>query len=595
MVSSKHIVNDPKAIVLDALKGVVALNPNVKLNEEYKVIHLAKVPHQVSIISGGGSGHEPSHAGFVGAGLLSAAVSGNVFASPNTNQVKKALEIVNNDKGTLIVIMQYTGDVLHFGLAKEQFTAQNPSSKIRLLAVGEDVSVGREQGKMVGRRGMAGTVLVYKIAGALAKEGAEIDEVYDLGKYVADRTATLGVGLEHCSLPGSTSTESHLKADEMELGMGIHNEPGLEKITLPKTRDLLNQMITFSISTSDPDRSFVPFKGDGKDEVVLMINNLGGISQLELSGIVGHAIEVASEKGLKVRRVLAGTYMTSLDMPGFSVSLFLLPREGESAYTADQLLSYVDAPGDAPGWAWNAASEPVVHVDTKEASSEEKAVKNNGSPLPPTSSSVFLAAIKQACEDVIAAEPEITRYDTIAGDGDCGTCLKSGGEGVLNALKAGEIDETDVISAVLTLAENIERDMDGTSGALYSIFFNALASGLRKASEAQKTQAATAEVWAAAVSFAKNTLYEYTRARAPSRTLVDPLEVFQTQFSSAPNDFSSAVRQAVDAAAETSKIQAKAGRAAYVGREELSKANVPDPGAHGVGILLKGIEKALSA
>ena len=185
---------------------------------------------------------------------------------------------------------------------------------------------------------------------------------------------------------------------------------------------------------------------------------------------------------------------------------------------------------------------------------------------------------------------------SIAGDGDCGLCLEKGADGIVAALSsqiAPLAEGGDIIAAILALAEQIEIHMDGTSGALYSIFFNGLASGLRSAAEKLSSDVATSEVWAEALSQAKATLYQYTRARTPSHTLVDPLEAFVTAFAANPSDFAGAVKKGVEGAAETVNYTAKAGRAAYVGREALAKAAVPDPGAHGVSVLLEGILKVV--
>lgn len=196
---------------------------------------------------------------------------------------------------------------------------------------------------------------------------------------------------------------------------------------------------------------------------------------------------------------------------------------------------------------------------------------------------MFQSALRAACKNVIAAEPEITQFDTIAGDGDCGLCLKSGAEEILSVLDQNGLDSSDVINSILALARAMERKMDGTSGALYSIWTNALAAGF-----AQSTSA-DAEAWSRALSHALTTLYKYTSARQPSRTLIDPLAAFTEYLSEHKGDLSGAVQSAVDAAENTRKIEAKAGRAAYVGQETLREANVPDPGAWGVVKILEGI------
>jgi len=196
-MSTKHIVADAKSLVIDSLTGLVYSNPTLRLDVANKVVYRAKLAEdQVHIVSGGGSGHEPAHAAFVGDGMLSAAVCGQVFASPNSKQVSAALTRLSVGKGTLVVVKNYTGDVLQFGLAKERFNAQNSGSdQVKLVVVGEDVAVGREQGGIVGRRGLAATVLVYKIAGALAAEGASLDEVYQVAQYVAEHSVTIGASL----------------------------------------------------------------------------------------------------------------------------------------------------------------------------------------------------------------------------------------------------------------------------------------------------------------------------------------------------------------------------------------------------------------
>lgn len=209
-------------------------------------------------------------------------------------------------------------------------------------------------------------------------------------------------------------------------------------------------------------------------------------------------------------------------MPGFSITLLRLPvADEDAAYSAAELIELVDAPADAPGWAWHSKAGPgewETPSDEAKSNGTESAahdvahtVENIGKPLAPASAGLFIGAIEQACKDVIAAEPELTRFDTIAGDGDCGLCLEAGGKGILRAIADGRVSDSDVISAVLTLAEQIEIDMDGTSGALYSIAFNGLASGLRKAAEEKGTDVATADVWAEALVSAKATLYTYTR------------------------------------------------------------------------------------
>lgn len=233
-------VNEPKTAVSDALAGLSFLNPHTKVVNRTTLILRQPAPDRVHLLCGGGGGHEPAHAAFVGQGMLSCAVSGQIFASPNAGQVEdalKRLDLAGRSRGTLIVVKNYTGDVLQFGLANERWAAthlvsgkdakeQDSETKphqVRLVVVGDDVSVPREQGALTGRRGLAGTVLVYKLAGALAANGSShsLDEIEHLARTVADSCGTMGMGLEHCHVPGTDKSEAYLGENEAEIGMGI--------------------------------------------------------------------------------------------------------------------------------------------------------------------------------------------------------------------------------------------------------------------------------------------------------------------------------------------------------------------------------------
>lgn len=360
-----------------------------------------------------------------------------------------------------------TGDVLHFGLAREQTSVSNPDIPTHLIIVGDDVAVTRSQGSITGRRGLAGTVLVTKVAGAAAASGADFEEVKKVAAYVAGRVGTIGSGLGHCSVPGTKGTgdDNHLGADEIEIGMGkrpasmtklkrlanenydvigIHNEPGIKTIPLPKTRELVRLMLDYITKTDDSERSFLPFKNDGTDEVVLLVNNLGGLGEMEMAAIAGETLDALNERGIKVVRVGAGRYMvrtcvssrrympgqmltprvelqTSINLPGFSLTLLLLPRkEDTDTVSTSEIISLLDAPTDAPGWTPVFEPRTLESLIIGDSSDEETLVKNSGNPVSFDYAS-FERALTAACERVIEAEPEITRYDTIAGDGDCGT------------------------------------------------------------------------------------------------------------------------------------------------------------------------------
>ncbi|KAH9978323.1 dihydroxyacetone kinase 1 [Russula compacta] len=574
-IQSKHFINDPSSLVVQSLQGLCAINPKLGLDVNNKVVFLAD--HQdkskVGLICGGGSGHEPSHAGFVGDGMLTAAVCGNVFASPGPTQVRRAIELVHNDKGTLIVVKNYTGDVLNFGLAKEQFAAQHPSKaeKVKFLIVGDDVAVGKTQGSIVGRRGLAGTVLVYKIAGALVQEGANLDEVYTIAKWVSQNIATIGVGLEHCHVPGTILSE-------IEIGMGIHNEAGVQRISpVPALNQLIQTLLDLLLSQSDPERGFLPIRGPGKDNVVLLVNNLGGLSELELGGIAREAVTALSAQGVTVLRVISGTFMTSLNMPGFSLTLLLLPSSSSTAAASeDVILRLLDASTSAPGWKWTSGAPPSTLQPPPAVLTTERTT-NRTRQVRAQDAQGFTRAVERATGD--------HQMGYRFGDGDCGLTLQVGAHAVLERLRAGSISGEDIVGALIAVSEVAAEKMGGTSGALYSIFFSALAQAL----SASGASSATAHDWSRAVSAAREQLYTYTRARPPSRTLVDPLAAFADAFFANPSDLRTAVRKAAEAAEATRDAEARVGRSAYIEAGRLKRERVPDPGAWGVKVLLEAL------
>ncbi|CCM00356.1 uncharacterized protein FIBRA_02386 [Fibroporia radiculosa] len=656
-VQSKHFTNAPENLVVESLQGLCTLNPQLALDVADKVVYVAKPDRsKVALICGGGSGHEPAHAGFAMACSLastlmdymgawdgdadsrhgcSAAACGSVFASPNTFQVRRAIDLVENEKGTVIIVKNYTGDILNFGLAKEQYAAQHPekSDRVKFVIVGDDVAVGKTQGKIVGRRGLAGTCLVYKIAGALAKRGGGLDEVNSIAQWVAANVGTIGVGLEHChvsaafigpispfadafpivdEVPGTAAGESHLKPNEIEIGMGIHNEPGNRRLSpVPPLNELIPQLLELLTSTTDPERSFLPFKG--QDKIVLLINNLGGTSELEMAGVVRESRTALEAQGFQIERVLAGTFMTSLNMPGFSITVLLLPQSSDSsAPSASLLLELLDEKPDVPGWKWTAPAKPLRPSEqTKQTSGVASAAAvGEVTKLRVDDPQAFIASVKRTCKALIEAEPELTRMDSIAGDGDCGLTLKDGANAVLKDVESGKISGENVVGSAIAVSKVAEEQMGGTSGALYSyvpligmcpglvltvavpvhsIFFSALAQGLQASSSGAGTL--TAAQWATSLTSALEKLYTYTRARPPSRTLVDPLEAFVVRLSASQgSDFAGAVQAAGEAAQKTRDLEAKAGRSAYVEGDRLRQEQVPDPGAWGIKVILEGLQ-----
>lgn len=285
--------------------------------------------------------------------MLDAAVCGAIFASPNVIQIESGLRSIQSPLGSLVIVKNYTGDKLNFGLAVEKSRAK-AGNTVKVLMVDDDVSVGRTKGRMVGRRGLAGTVLIHKIAGAAADSGASLDDVYEVAEYANSCLATIGVALNGCDVPGQQQ-HVDLAADEIELGMGIHNEPGSRKIKpQPGMKSLIDDMLAAILGTTDKQRNYLPKSPVAHpSEVVLLVNNLGGLSVLEITCLTGMVVEqLKSKYTIQPSRVYAGTFLSALNGSGFSITLLSLPKDEPAAEKmANRILAYLDAPTSAVGWA----------------------------------------------------------------------------------------------------------------------------------------------------------------------------------------------------------------------------------------------------
>lgn len=290
------------------------------------VVRAHKKEGKVALISGGGSGHEPAHGGFVGTGMLDAAVAGAVFTSPTPDQIYEGIKAVATDAGVLMVVKNYTGDVMNFEMAAEM--AEMEGITVKHVVTNDDVAV-KDSLYTVGRRGVAGTIFVHKIAGALAEEGGTLDEVQAVAQKVIDNVRTMGAATQACTVPAAGKPGFELSDDEMEVGIGIHGEPGTHRESM-KTADEITDMLLEQILGD------IDYNGS---EVAVMINGAGATPLMELFIINNHVSDVLAEKGIKVYKTMVGEYMTSIEMQGFSISLLRLDEE---------LKRLLDAPADTP-------------------------------------------------------------------------------------------------------------------------------------------------------------------------------------------------------------------------------------------------------
>ncbi len=314
----KKIINDPDLVVQDMLKGLVAAYPSsFKLVPNTTVIVRkdAPVTGKVGLVSGGGSGHEPAHAGYVGEGMLDAAVCGEVFTSPTPDQIFEAIKAVDGGAGVFLVIKNYTGDVMNFEMAAE--LAQAEGIEVEHVIVNDDVAV-EDSSFTTGRRGIAGTIFVHKMAGAKAQSGGSLQEVKTVAEKVVANVRSMGMALSPCTVPAAGKPSFELAENEMEVGMGIHGEPGTERKAIATADEIateLTQKVLDDMNLSSG------------DEVAVMINGLGSTPEMELYIVNGKVNEILNEKGIQIYQTFVGEYMTSLEMAGCSVTLLKLDEE----------------------------------------------------------------------------------------------------------------------------------------------------------------------------------------------------------------------------------------------------------------------------
>ncbi|NQX10623.1 dihydroxyacetone kinase subunit DhaK [Microbacteriaceae bacterium VKM Ac-2855] len=330
----KKLINDPKNVVAESLAGFGRAHPDlVTVSADPAFVVRAGAPKagKVGIVSGGGSGHEPLHAGFVGFGMLDAAVPGAVFTSPTPDPIVAATQAVDAGAGVLHIVKNYTGDVLNFETAADLAAAED--IEVRAVIVDDDVAV-KDSLYTAGRRGVAGTVLVEKIAGAAAERGDDLDAVAEIAERVNAHVRTMGVALTPCIVPHAGEPSFELGEDEMEIGIGIHGEPGREKIPLEPADAIVERLL-------EPILEDLPF--DSGDQVLLLINGMGGTPLIELYIAYGHAADVLAARGIDVVRSLVGNYTTSLEMQGFSISVLKLD---------DEMTALWDAPVQTAALRW---------------------------------------------------------------------------------------------------------------------------------------------------------------------------------------------------------------------------------------------------
>ncbi len=536
----KQFINSRDTLVTEALDGLLRgaggglarLDgyPHIKV-----VVRTDADPGKVALISGGGSGHEPAHAGFVGAGMLTAAVCGEVFASPSVDAVLAGILAVTGPAGCLLIVKNYTGDRLNFGLAAEKAKAMG--HKVAMVVVDDDIALP----ELPQARGVAGTLFVHKIAGALAEDGADLEAVTAAARAVVDDVVSIGMSLDTCTLPGA-GKEDRIAADMAELGLGIHGEPGVEQVPFDTAADAMARMIA----------RLAPHVGDGPQ--VALLNNLGGTTPLEM-GVLAEEL-ARSELGSRiVFRVGPAALMTSLDMRGVSVSL--LPA-GEDA------VAQLQAPAAPAAWP---SCHPVSAPQVRPMPGATLPAR------PPASADPAARAILEtACNALILAQTDLNALDAKTGDGDTGSTAAAAAKALLAELDTLPLaDHGALLSAI---GDTLSQTMGGSSGVLMAIFFAA-------AGEAAGSGKPLAEALAAGLA----RMSQVGGAAQGDRTMIAALAPALQILPQGIGAAAEAARAGADDTAAMAK--ARAGRASYLAEAQL--AGLVDPGAEAVARLFAAL------
>lgn len=322
----KKIINNPNDVVSEMLQGMEKAHAELVYFKGTEVIAKREKTKKVGIVSGGGSGHEPAHAGYVGTGMLDAAVAGNVFASPSPDRIIKGIKEASTGEGVLLVIKNYSGDIMNFSMAKE--LAEMDNIKVEYVVVKDDVAVP-DSTYSTGRRGIAGTVFVHKVAGAKAKQGASLDEVKASAEKAIKNLRSMGMAMSPCILPGVGTPNFEITDEEIEIGMGIHGEPGVQRINVINAKEIAQTLLDKILDDYDYSNS----------EVALMVNGLGATPLMELYILNNEVEKILTEKGIKIHKTFVGNYMTALEMSGCSLTLLKLD---------DELKELIDYPCNTP-------------------------------------------------------------------------------------------------------------------------------------------------------------------------------------------------------------------------------------------------------
>lgn len=581
----KKIINQPETLVMEMCNGMVMAHPELELLKKYKVIKKKEMnENKVTLISGGGSGHEPAHAGLVGKGMLDAAVCGDVFASPSQIQVYQAIKATASKKGTLLIIKNYSGDIMNF--KNGAHLATEDGIQVEYVRVDDDIAV-EDSLYTVGRRGVAGVLLVHKIAGAAAEEGMDLMQVKDVAEKAAANVRTIGLALTSCTVPASGSPTFKLGEDEMEYGVGIHGEPGRKREKIATADELALRM------TND----LVKDLGLEDDaEIAVLVNGFGGTPLQELYLFNNAVTRELSKRNIRINRTFVGNYMTSIDMAGVSLTVMKLD---------DELKTLLSKECNTPAFKVGGPIESVEYIDINndveekpvffemETAEEHAIIKDEVLTL---NNMIYL--VDKMSEVIIKNEVPFCELDTHAGDGDFGMSVAKGFKQLKREWSSILDQEYLNIGTFLDACSMVIMEhCGGASGPIWGGAFRAAGKAIE--GKVELTVAEFVEMLEAALKGIQS-IGERSFGRGAEvgdKTLVDALVPCVNAWSesvAAGTDFKTAFEKGAEAAVKgaeyTKEIVARMGRAGTVGERSLG---YPDAGAYALGVIFTELSRSL--
>ncbi len=582
----RKIMNTAENFVLEMCNGIVHTYPDLVLDRKYKVISRRhKNPEKVSLISGGGSGHEPAHAGFVGKGMLDAAVCGDVFASPSQIQVYRAIKETAGKKGTLLIIKNYSGDMMNFKNAA--YLAAEDGIEVDYVKVDDDIAV-KDSLYTVGRRGVAGTVLVHKIAGAAAERGLNLAEVKAVTEKAIANVKSIGFAMTSCTVPAKGTPTFELGTEEMEYGVGIHGEPGIQREKLISSKELAERMTNALISELSLKKG---------DSVVVLVNGFGASPIQELYILNNDVMAILNEKEIMVKRVLVGNYMTSIDMAGASLSLMKLDKELEEFLSDTCETPAINISGAVKSMIYTAIAgkyQKSKEISYQVETDEKFAVLSDRT----ITISNMIYMIDRMSQCIIENEVSFCELDSHAGDGDFGMSVAKGFKQLKIEWKDLLQKHSHTIGEFLDACSLIIMEYcGGASGPIWGSAFRA--AGKNVGLKTQLSVAEFAQMLQAAVKGIQTT-GERSFGRGAvvgDKTLMDALipcadvwTMCAESETALKEIFVRAAAAATVGAKKTEQIVARMGRAGTVGDRSLG---YPDAGAYGLGVIFSDLADSL--